>query len=427
MRLLSVIPARHGWGLLVPVLTLCTMGVLTIQATSSPEAGHALTPIALKQLAFMGAGLAMMVGAIALGYQRFGRWSYAIFGVCLLMLIYIVADKYVNLPFVDAQRNTRRWVRVGPVQLQASELMKAAYVLALAWYLRYRRNFRTLTGLVAPFVLTLLPMGLILIQPDLGTVLLFLPVLFAMLYTAGAKVKHLLVILLLAALASPFFWSHIKGYQRLRITGVVLQSDTIRNYLMKHPDVWDSFRGTNRHEHDEPAVAAAWRRELTEWANCTGFQLVQSKMAIGSGGVFGQGWSRGIFVEYNFLPEKHNDFIFAIVAHQWGLLGGLVVVLCYGLVILIGLDSATLTNDPFGRLVAVGMSTLIGTQAVTNLCMTVGIGPVTGVTLPFVSAGGSSVISSFLCIGLLISVAQSRPMLIANPPFVFDEDAERHS
>src|SRR5690606_12889769 len=126
-------------------------------------------------------------------------------------------DKAVPLPLVDAKRAVRRWISLGPVQLQPSELMKTVYVLALAWYLRYRRNYRTLRGLLQPFALTLLPMGLILMQPDLGTVLLFLPVLFAMLYAAGAKTKHLLLVIALAGLASPIFWHYIRGYQRLRV------------------------------------------------------------------------------------------------------------------------------------------------------------------------------------------------------------------
>jgi cell division protein FtsW (lipid II flippase) len=127
------------------------------------------------------------------------------------------------------------------------------------------------------------------------------------------------------------------------------------------------------------------------------------------------------------LPERHNDFIFAMIAHQWGFLGSLALLACYGVMVVIGMDVATTTKDPFGRLVAVGFATLIAVQALTNLCMTVGLGPITGVTLPFVSAGGSSLIASFLCIGLLISVAQHRPLSMGRLPFEFDEEAERYN
>ncbi len=424
MNLGLPIPTRHGWGLMLAIVPLCLMGVLTIQATSDPDNVHLLTAATLKQLAYIGLGLLAMMGAMTVGYHRLGRWSFLMFAICVDLLLWLVLDRWVDVPLVDIKRDARRWLTLGPVQIQPSELMKILYVLALAWYLRYRRSYRTLMGLVTPFVITLVPMALILVQPDLGTVLLFLPVLFAMLYAAGAKGKHLLIILLLAAFSAPFFWFQIKSYQRLRITGVLLQSRSVRDYLVQRPALWDRFRGKTK--ADDAGESARWLRELTDWENYTGYQLVHSKTAIGSGGVLGQGWNQGIFVENNFLPEKHNDFIFAIVAHQWGLLGSLLVLACYAAIVVIGFDVATITNDPFGRLVAVGVSSMLAVQTLTNLCMTVGIGPITGVTLPFVSAGGSSIVSSFLSIGLLISVAHRRPMLIANPPFVFNEEAEKY-
>lgn len=423
MRLL--LPIRHGWGILLGVLPLCVIGIATLHAVFDSGTGRLPAPRVMNQLVFMGLGVLVMSAAIAVGYQRLGRWSYPLFALCLLMLAYVVLDRVYPMPLVDARRSVRRWITVGPVQLQPSELMKIVYVLALAWYLRYRRNYRTLSGLLAPFALTLVPMALILVQPDLGTVLLFLPVLFAMLYAAGAKAKHLLLVLGLAMFASPFFWHYIHGYQRLRVTGVFLQSEGVREYLKARPHLWDGLRGKGNPSDPEDAVK--WRRELIDWGNQTGYQLVSSKRAIGSGGLAGQG-REGIYVQYDkFLPERENDFIFAMVAHRWGLVGAIGLILCYALIVVLGYESATCTNDPFGRLVAVGMSTMIAVQTLTNLCMTVGIGPVTGVTLPFVSAGGSSIISSFLLVGLLISVAHRRPMLIANPPFVFNEEAERFS
>lgn len=411
---------RHGWGILLAVGVLCAMGVSTIHAVFD-EGDRWLAPRAMSQLSYMGIGLLVMAAAIAIGYQQFGRLSFPLFVICVLMLAYIVLDRVHSVPLVEAKRNVRRWISLGPVQLQPSELMKIAYVLGLGWYLRYRRNYRTFVGLLQPFALTLVPMALILVQPDLGTVLLFLPVLFAMLYAAGARGRHLMLVMVLALIASPVFWHYIRGYQRLRVTGVFLQSERVRDYFRQHPEMWDQLRGKGN--PSDPGDLLKWRRELTDWENYTGFQLVNSKRAIGSGGVFGQG-RRGVFVEYALLPERENDFIFAMVAHQWGLVGCALLILCYLVIVVLGYESATVTNDPFGRLVAVGMSTMLAVQALTNLCMTVGIGPVTGVTLPFVSAGGSSVISSFLLIGILISVSHRRPMLIANKPFVFDEEGE---
>lgn len=418
MNLGIPIPTRHGWGLLLPVAPLCLASLLTIQNTADPAPGRMFAPETVRQMAWMVLGLASMVTAIAVGYQRLGRFSYPLFIVCLALLLMLVLDRKLPIPLVEPRRNVRRWIGFGSFQIQPSELMKIAYVLALATYLKYRKNYRQFAGLVPPFALTLLPMALIKMQPDLGTVLLFLPVLFAMLLAAGAKARHLLAIMLLALLAAPLFWFKIETYQRLRVTGVFLQDERLRHWFQDHPDTWDRLRPRDQN-------SAAWRLELTDWETRTGYQLVHSKTAIGSGGVAGQG-SEGIFVEGNLLPEKHNDFIFAMIGHQWGLVGAVLILLCYATIVIIGFDVATCTNDPFGRLVAVGLASMLAVQTLTNICMTVGLGPITGVTLPFVSAGGSSMVTSFLCIGLLISVAHRRAMLIARPPFVFDEEAERY-
>ena len=416
MSVAVAMPTRHGWGVLLPVVPLCLLGLFSIEASVGVDEGMAVETS--KQLVFILAGLSALVTACFIGYHRLGRMSYSLFFLCIIVLGWLAADHCVNLPLVAAQRNARRWLRAGPVQIQPSELAKIAYVLALAWYLRYKKSYRTMAGLVPPFILTLVPMALILIQPDLGTVMLFLPVLFAMLYAAGARVKHLMTVVLLAILAMPFFGMKIKSYQRLRVTGVVLQAPLLRDYLREHPGVWDSIR-------PKDMDAKHWRKALEEWGTDSGFQLVRSKLAIGSGGLTGYGWNDGPFVHYNFLPEKHNDFIFAMISHQWGLLGSLLVIGCYAMFVLFGFDIAATTQDPFGRLVAVGLTTMIAVQALTNLCMTVGLGPITGVTLPFVSAGGSSIIACFASVGLLLSVSYHRPTLIANPPFEFDEDRER--
>lgn len=419
IRGLSLLSSRHAWLLLLPVLVLSGVSVLTIQALYATGPLYVPCGPAIRQAGFLLVGLAAAAGIMMLNYQRLGRFAPVLFVLCLALLAGLQIDKTIDLRFIPVRNNARRWIEIGSLQFQPSEVMKIAYVLALAWYLRFRRNYRTFSGLVPPFVLTLIPMALIIVQPDLGTVLLFLPVLFAMLYAAGAKGKHLAVIILLGILCLPLFWMSIAGYQRLRIVGVFLQSPAVREYFQSPIDRWDAFCPPRTQRGD-------WRLELTKWEKKTGYQLVRSKAAIGSGGAFGQGWGQGIFVEYDFLPERENDFIFAMVGHQFGLAGTLLVVCCYIVIVIIGFDAATVTNDPFGRLVAIGITTMIAVQALTNLCMTVGIGPVTGVTLPFLSKGGSSLVASCLCIGLLASVARHRPVLIAKRPFQFNEEAEKY-
>ncbi len=280
---------------------------------------------------------------------------------------------------------------LGPVSIQVSEFTKIAYILALAAYLRFRTNYRSLPGLLGPFILTLVPVGLILKEPDLGTSLLFLPTLFVLLFVAGAKLRHLALILVLGLAAIPaFYFSPLMNpYQRSRIQALFKQS-----------------------EEDE------------RWRLNAGYQLNQSKIALGSGRFAGQGFREGAFFKHDLLPEEHNDFIFAVIGHQWGFLGSAMVLTCYTLIIAAGLTIASITKDARGRLVAVGICAMIFTQALINIGMTVGLMPITGMSLPFASMGGSGLISNYVAIGLLADVARREPADIGPRPFEFDEDEE---
>jgi len=397
---------RLGWALALAVLFLALVGVAAIHATDNAglDDGASLrdTPLhsasesiehfvdvlglnTLKQIAFLIVGLALLVVVLRVGYQRIGRAAYLIYWLVVIMLALLVVDRYlVDLPFVPTIRNTNRWIYIGPIQFQPSELMKLAIVLALARYLRFRTSYREWVGLVPPLAMTLLPMFLILKQPDLGTLLMLPPVLFAMLYSAGARARHLGIILGIACAFAPLFYAFgMHDYQKSRIDVLVQQNTT-----------------------DE------------RWHMGPGYQLRQSKVALGTGGLWGEGYREGAFVRYDgLLPEGHNDFIFAIVGNQWGFVGCALVILAYIVIVFVGLEVATVTNEPFGRLLAVGIVVMIVFQAMLNICMTIGLAPITGMPLPFVSAGGSSLWTNLIGLGLIVSVAQKRPMLIANPPF----------
>jgi len=280
-----------------------------------------------------------------------------------------------------------RWIKVGPLHIQPSELAKLMYILALGWYLRNRKTYRRWRGLVGPFVLTGLPMGLILLEPDLGTTLLFPPVLLAMLYAAGAKVKHLLAIIVVGITLAPLMYFKLEPYQQNRIKVLFKQGSN------------DPF-----------------------WMHGHGYQLQRSKICIGSGQLTGHGWGKGIFINYDKLPERHNDFIFALIAHQWGFVGGLAVLGLYLLIILGGIEIASQQTDPFGRLLAFGITIQLLMQMWINIAMTTGLMPTTGLTLPFISCGGSSLLSNFLALGLLVNVARQRPpSRIARGSFEFKD------
>jgi rod shape determining protein RodA len=361
-----------------------------------------------KQSVYFVAGLALTAIILRVGYARIAQHAYLIFAIALLLLIPPCIARLTHYTFgglVPERRNTYRWIQLPGFGLQPSELMKVAYMLGLAWYLRYRRNYRTFRGLLIPILMSAVPMALILTEPDLGTTLQTIPVLFVILFVAGARVRHLALVSLLGALAAPLAWSHLEPYQRSRVSLVLMQSKEMRAKIVAQPETYGWL---------------ATPRQAMEWEKDIGYQLVGSKAALGSGGVFGHGWGQGTYVEYNFLPEKHNDFVFAIIGHQWGLLGCLFVLTCYGVITVVGLNIAYATAEPFARLLSVGVVTMVATQALLNIGENTGLLPITGMTLPFVSFGGSSLLTNFMAIALLISISQHRPYLLADKPFDYD-------
>ena len=362
-----------------------------------------------KQLLYAGAGLVCMVLMNLFDYRRLGPISYALYGAMLFLLAIILVDKELfTIPFVKDREGIHRWIKIGfGFLIQPSEFCKIAFILALAWYLRFRSNYRTFTGLVGPFALTLLAIVLILLEPDLGTTLLLMPILFTMLFVAGAKVKHLVIILCMGLAVSPIMWKSMKSYQRMRISTVLLQNESIYKAAENHK--WLASILVGRPEN------------LREWAGDDGYQLLQAKQAIASGGLTGYGWGKGPYLQtaYAHLPEADNDMIFPMIAHQFGILGCGVLLLLYIVIIACAIELAWLNTDPFGRLVAVGIATIFAVQVLVNVGMTLGLMPITGLTLPLVSYGGSSMIVNFIAIGLLNNIGKHRPFSVAKKPFEF--------
>jgi rod shape determining protein RodA len=404
-----------GWCLAIPVLVLSGFSMASIHATdrsmaapASAEVLDAIRPVeknwadqayaavgelTLKQAFYFVTGVVLMFLTLIPSFRRIGQYTYWIYWSLIVLLIIVLAAKYgsrygLKIPLIAPRNGSWRWIQMGTFSIQPSEFMKVAQILALAYYLRYRNSYRRWSGLIPPFLLTLLPMALILKQPDLGTVLMFLPVLFMMLFVAGARLRHLATIVLLAAAATPFFYFYgMESYQKERVEVLFKQNVA-----------------------DE------------RWHLGPGYQLRQSLIALGTGGVTGDTDDEHAFIQYNLLPEEHNDFIFAVIGNQWGLTGCVVVILAYVIIIICGLEVAVVTNDPFGRLLAVGVVVMIAVQALLNMSMTLGLAPITGMTLPFVSAGGSSLWANFLALGLLVNVAQRRPMLIGHAPFEHEDE-----
>jgi rod shape determining protein RodA len=396
--------------LLASVLALIGVGILSIYSVGNPaESGASpgtgeLDDFWGKQINFFVIGAVFFVAVNLINYRRFGSISYWLYAGTLVFLVVLLVDRFVDLGFVPVINGSRRWLRFQIMgkelpAIQPSEFCKLAYILALAWYLRYRSNYSRFRALIGPFVLTLVPMILILLEPDLGTVLLMMPILFVMLFVAGAKLKHLLLIVLLAVLFSPLLWRQMNPYQRIRISSVLLQSNWLQDKAQKHPKLGQILVGKN------------FSRE--QWMKDWGYHLIRSKYAVASGGTKGYGFRRGPFVKYNFLFARHNDFVFAVIAHQWGFLGCIGLLGLYTIIIGCGLEIAGHNTDPFGRLVAVGIVTMFAVEVIVNVSMTLGLMPITGLTLPFVSYGGSSLLVSMTSVGFLNNIGRRRPFSVA--------------
>lgn len=402
------------WAMVLASLTLSVLGLIVMQRLAGGTWGAKADGWLTNQSVFLVGGVFVMVAVGSLNYLRIGRLAYPLFALTLLMLLAVLVLGHVGRHvgfigyFFPERGGSYRWFRLPFIQLQPSEFLKITYILALARYLRYRKNYRRLRGLIGPFVFTILPIVLILLEPDLGTVLLLIPVLFVMLIAAGARVKHLAVIVVLAVIASPGLFLMTADYQRWRITELLLQSPRVNQFLLDHPRVKETVYPS---------------RTLRKWRYSNqGFQLSHAKLALGSGGLLGYpGIDRPYVTSYK-LPECHNDFIFSMIGHLFGLVGTVCVVLLY-LVLSTGmLETAGRVKEPFGALIAVGAFAMIVTQALINMAVTVGLMPITGMTLPFVSYGGSSLLTFFILVGLAISVDRTRPMTLGPRPFVFRDD-----
>jgi len=321
--------------------------------------GRAGGTVAVRQLVWFGVGLVALLVVASIDYRKLVRIAPLIY---LLGLAGLVAVFVLGRTVSGA----RRWIALGSVSVQPSELFKIAFVLMAVWVLtsRWAQPISRFT-LVLVLPVAAIPFVLIMKQPDLGTALLLFPVLVALLIGAGIRLRLLGGLALAGIAALPVAWFLLKEYQRERILV----------YL-------DPFR--------DPLGTA--------------YNVIQAKIAIGSGQLLGKGVSGATQSRLAFLPERHTDFIFAVFAEMWGFVGCLILLACYAFVLLRGFDIAASTREPVGRLVALGATSMLGAQVLVNVGMVTGLLPVVGVPLPLMSYGGTSVLCSLMGLGLLVSV-----------------------
>lgn len=379
---------QPSWISVLSAIALVALGVLCINLTAGVDATGA-GRFAVRQLLFLPIGLMAGITVAAPHYKLIGRLTPMIVVVTLIMLLLVLAPMIPDW-LVKPKNGARRWINLGVADFQPSEIAKIAYVLMLARYLRFRKNYRRVRGLIPPLMLTFLPMGLIVVEPDLGTALLFLPTFFAMLIAAGAKLRHLALLLLAASLLAPAMYPILKSHQRDRIQAM-----------------WNQMRGD---------------RKQADSINYQGFQAIT---LFGAGGATGLGQEKSrALIDFNNLPEDHNDMIFAVIGNRFGLVGAGVTLGLYFTWISAALWCAGVCKDPFGRLLIVGLTSMIGAQAIINIAMNIGLAPITGMTLPFVSYGGSSLVVAIMMTGLIVNVAMRRPAYFARKSFEFRGDEE---
>lgn len=380
-----------AWLCVGAALALSLIGVYAIDVAESlsPLEGRGLSPTATKQGIFLLVGVFAACVAVLPHYRWLGYLSGLFFLVTVFLLVFLLIPA-VPAWLVTPRNGTRGWINLGVVDLQPSELAKISVTLVLARYLRYRKNHRRFLGLIPPGLIAAVPVALITLEPDLGNAILFIPSLFAVLLGAGAKLKHLVIIVFAAALAAPASFPILRPHQQARILG-----------LLQH------FEGDRTADLDINMQGATAQR------------------LVGAGGPFGLGPSAArALVHFNRLPERHNDMIFSVVVTRFGFMGGAAVLLLYLLWVAGALLTAATTREPVGRLIAVGLGAFVPAQVFVNVGMNVGIVPIIGITLPFVSYGGSSLVTFWIMTGLIFNVALRRPRPPFRESFDYGDDEE---
>lgn len=443
--------AQTSWPIIAAMFALMGFGVVAIHVAEKFD--PSLAGQMNKQLLFSVAGLAAFVGATMIPYPRLGKMSYLLFGVTLVLLVAVF--------FTTPVKGTTRWFNLGIIKLQPSELAKLTYIMMLAWYLRYGDHYRKLRGLITPFLLTLIPAVLILLEPDLGTTLLFLPTLYFMLFMAGARITHLLMIVALGLIVifCPLPREDQAGLLDASRPGLTTsRRGPVTFYAMNESVDWSQRTrlplayahmrwgdGTGYHiqplslwlmrGHQYDRIEGWLRQEDPEVARKEGFQLRWSLVTLATGswmggrqeGDAGELYRGMLPLALNQLPEHHTDFIFSVIGGQWGFWGCLWVLALYSVILVFGLEIASATHDPFGRLLAIGVLGLMLSQLFINVGMTMGLMPITGMTLPLVSYGGSSLVINCAALGLLVNVGQRNPMMLSRRPFEHGQKREKQT
>jgi rod shape determining protein RodA len=357
--------------ILVLALIIAILGILSIYSSTYQKDGAQWQEIYKRQILWLIIGLGCFFFFAGFNYRKLWDANYFIYGAALFFLFLVFTLGIIRL-------GAQRWLKIAWFNFQPSEFAKLAIIIFLARYFSRKSvddtsllsgKFGIWRGLILPFIFVAIPMFLIIEQPDLGSGLMLMLVFVALLYLTNVRLKYIFIMLGTLVLPLPFLWNFLHDYQKQRLL------------VFLNPNI-------------DPLGA--------------GYTIIQSRIAIGSGGFFGRGWLHGSQSQLYFLPESHTDFIFATFSEQWGFLGAILLIFLYYLIIRQGFAIAQKTQDAFGRLLAYGISLLLTLQVFINMAMNMGLAPVVGLPLPMMSYGGSSMLVTFIALGILVNIDRTR-------------------
>lgn len=362
------------WGVVGLVSLICLIGLSAVYSATYTAQGP--SPLFYRQIAWMAVGMFLMFLMLIPDYHTIGRYTYGFYAVSIVLLLLVMVIGRTGM-------GAQRWLPLGPFAFQPSELAKLALMLSLARYFAdSKKRDICLTDLGVPAAMVLVPFLLVLKQPDLGTALMLLLTAGILTLVAGLRIRAVLIMLIIVSTAAATvflippvkakIWNSLKPYQQKRI----------KAFINPSADPLGSGYHTN-----------------------------QSKIAVGSGRTFGRGFRQGTQSQMAFLPERHTDFIFAVIAEERGIVGAGFLIALYLALLLYGIDAAKNAKDRLGGLIASGIVSMLSIYVFINIGMALGIAPVVGVPLPLASYGGTSVITTFLAIGLVLNIQMRRFML----------------
>ena len=354
-----------NWGLILLICVIAGVGVAMLYSAANGN----MDPWASRQAVRFSVGLGLLIVVALIDIRLWFRYAYLIYLASLVLLGAVDVMGSIGM-------GARRWIDLGVFQLQPSEIMKVTLVLALARYFHgvAEEDMPRLTMLLPPTAMALVPAALVLRQPDLGTAVMLLMAGAAVFFSAGVRWWKFAVVLGAVLAAIPIGWQVLHDYQRQRVL----------TFLDPESDPLGS-----------------------------GYHILQSKIALGSGGIFGKGFIEGTQSHLNFLPEKQTDFIFTMLAEEFGMAGALTLLALYTLVFAYGLAIALRARNHFGRLLALGLTCNLFLYVFINIAMVTGLIPVVGVPLPLISYGGTAMLALMIAFGLIVSVYVHRDVRIS--------------